>query len=127
MYQQLADVGSHLNEENLAVVVPQPPPDCLDERNVETGRNVVLVERRVPTVVDPDTLPPQDRPKEIYFQDFHPAGKGRSTSGAVMSQRIPNPMVETCAAGLLSAEIFDCGGCADCILALYVSPHQREF
>jgi hypothetical protein len=73
--QQLADIGSHLNEEDPTVIVPQPPADCLEEGDVETGRNVVLVTRCVPTVIDPDTLPTQDRPEEMNFQDMRPDAK----------------------------------------------------
>src|SRR5262245_53985689 len=75
MDQQLADIGSHLNEENPAIVVPQPPADCLEEGDVETGRNVILVKRRVPTVIDSHTLPAQNRSKEIQFQYMRPDPK----------------------------------------------------
>src|SRR6266550_1039631 len=56
MDQQLAGIRSHLNEKDPAVVVPQPPTDCLEKRDMESGSNVVLVERRVPAVVDADAL-----------------------------------------------------------------------
>src|SRR5262249_8772220 len=70
MNEQLADVGGHLNEENPAVVAPQPSSDRLQERDVERRSAIILVERLVPTVVDPHPVPAQDRAEELHPQDM---------------------------------------------------------
>src|SRR5205823_2702632 len=70
MDEQLADVGGHLNEEDPTIVAPQPPADRLQQRDVERGRAIVLVERLVPAVVDAHALPAQDRPEEMHLQDM---------------------------------------------------------
>src|SRR6266851_4434961 len=70
--EQLADVARYLDQEDPAVVPPQPAPRRLEEGDVEVRGLIVMVENLVPAVVDPRTLPAEDRSEEVDFQDMRP-------------------------------------------------------
>src|SRR5216684_3978768 len=70
--EQLAGVARHLDQEDPAVVPPQAATCRLEEGDVEARRLIVMIEDLVPAVIDPRTLPAEDRAKEVDFQDMRP-------------------------------------------------------
>jgi hypothetical protein len=70
--EQLAGVARHLDQEDPAVVPPQAATCRLEEGDVEARRLIVMIEDLVPAVIDPRTLPAEDRAPYPAMQD--PAG-----------------------------------------------------
>jgi hypothetical protein len=68
--QKLADIGGRLDQENPSIVPPQPSPDSVDKRNVEIRVKIVVRERQVPSVIDPNALARQDRPEELKLENM---------------------------------------------------------
>jgi hypothetical protein len=56
MDEQFPDVGGHLDRENPAVVVAEPPAHGFSIGNMKVGGSVILVENLVPAILDLDAM-----------------------------------------------------------------------
>src|SRR4051812_32983283 len=68
MDEQFADVGSHLDRENPAIIVAEPAADGLGIGDVKVGRLVILVEDFVPAILDLHASAPEYRSEEVHFE-----------------------------------------------------------
>jgi hypothetical protein len=70
MDEQFPDVGGHLDRENPAVVVAEPPAHGFSIGNMKVGGSVVLVENLVPAILDLDAMATKNWTEEIHFEDM---------------------------------------------------------
>src|ERR1700687_2106233 len=90
MDQQFPDVGGHLDRENPAVVVAEPPAHGFSIGNVKVGGSVILVENLVPAILDLDAMATKNWTEEIHLEDMRthaPKIEGAVTPGLDVQER----------------------------------------
>ena len=72
MDEELAVVGHRLDGQDPAIVASQAAPRRLGEADVEVQALIVVGQRLVPAIVDPEALAAEDRPEELRLHDPDP-------------------------------------------------------
>ena len=90
--------------------------DCVDKRNVEIRVKIVLRERLVPSVIDPNALAAQDRPEELKLEnmradapeiDFPIIGPGSTLTFTILATDADGDPLTYSAANLPAGATFD--------------------